>query len=60
MEIGHLLDRMPQTLSGGELQRVALARTLIRKPKYLLLDEPLASLDVSLRQGLRSLLKGIN
>ena len=60
MEIGHLLDRMPRTLSGGELQRVALARTLIRKPKYLLLDEPLASLDVSLRQGLRSLLKGIN
>ena len=60
MEIRHLLDRMPQTLSGGELQRVALARTLIRKPKYLLLDEPLASLDVSLRQGLRSLLKEIN
>ena len=60
VEIGHLLDRRPQTLSGGELQRVALARTLIRKPKYLLLDEPLASLDVSLRQGIRSLLKKIN
>jgi molybdopterin-binding protein len=60
MEISHLLDRHPTTLSGGELQRVALARTLIRKPKYLLLDEPLASLDVSLRQGLRSLLKKIN
>jgi molybdopterin-binding protein len=60
MEISHLLDRRPKTLSGGELQRVALARTLIRKPKYLLLDEPLASLDVSLRQGLRSLLKKLN
>lgn len=60
VEISHLLDRSPKTLSGGELQRVALARTLIRKPGYLLLDEPLASLDVSLRQGLRSLLKKIN
>jgi len=60
VEIGHLLDRSPKTLSGGELQRVALARTLIRRPRYLLLDEPLASLDVSLRQGLRSLLKKIN
>lgn len=60
MEIPHLLDRWPKTLSGGELQRVALARTLIRKPRILLLDEPLASLDVSLRQGLRSLLKKIN
>jgi molybdate/tungstate transport system ATP-binding protein len=60
LEIGHLLDRHPKTLSGGELQRVALARTLIRKPKYLLLDEPLASLDVSLRQGIRSLLKRFN
>lgn len=60
LEIGHLLSRRPKTLSGGELQRVALARTLIRKPRYLLLDEPLASLDISLRQGLRSLLKKIN
>jgi molybdopterin-binding protein len=60
LEIGHLLNRRPKTLSGGELQRVALARTLIRKPRYLLLDEPLASLDISLRQGLRSLLKKIN
>lgn len=60
LEISHLMERRPKTLSGGELQRVALARTLIRKPKFLLLDEPLASLDVSLRQGLRSLLKKIN
>jgi molybdopterin-binding protein len=60
LEIGHLLDRSPVTLSGGELQRVALARTLIRKPRYLLLDEPLASIDLPLRQGLRSLLKKLN
>jgi molybdopterin-binding protein len=60
VEITHLLNRRPNSLSGGELQRVALARTLVRQPRYLLLDEPLASLDVSLRQGLRSLLKRLN
>ncbi|MBW6459043.1 MAG: ABC transporter ATP-binding protein [Bacteroidales bacterium] len=60
LEIGHLLSRRPQSLSGGELQRVALARTLVRNPRFLLLDEPLASLDISLKQGLRSLLRKIN
>ncbi len=58
--ISQLLERIPATLSGGELQRVALARALIRKPDILLLDEPLASLDIPLRQGLRSLLKKLN
>ncbi len=60
MNIRHLLDRMPGTLSGGESQRVALARTLIKEPDVLLLDEPLSSLDVQLRSGLRTLLKNIN
>lgn len=60
LEIIHLLKRSPKTLSGGELQRVALARTLILKPDLLLLDEPLSSLDIQLRKGLRGLLRKLN
>src|SRR5437762_1119048 len=41
--IGHLLDRYPAELSGGEQQRVALGRTIVRRPAALLLDEPLSS-----------------
>ncbi len=59
-EINHLLHRNIDHLSGGELQRVAIARTLVKKPSCLLLDEPLSSLDVQLRGGLRNMLRQIN
>lgn len=52
LHIEHLLDRMPASLSGGEAQRVSLARALSSAQRMLILDEPTASLDPRLRQEL--------
>ncbi len=56
-KVDHLLQRNPESLSGGEIQRVSIARTLAAKPKLLLLDEPLSSLDVQLRDELRNFIR---
>jgi ABC-type sugar transport system ATPase subunit len=54
LRISHVLDRKPATASGGEQQRVALGRSLIQRPKVLLLDEPLTNLDAKLRHDRRA------
>ena len=57
LQISNMLSRKPSVLSGGEMQRVALGRAMVRQPKVYLLDEPMANLDAKIRVDTRAEIK---
>jgi multiple sugar transport system ATP-binding protein len=57
LEISQLIDRKPKELSGGQMQRVALGRAIVREPKVFLMDEPLSNLDAKMRAYMRTEIK---
>jgi multiple sugar transport system ATP-binding protein len=60
LAIDHLLDRYPRQLSGGQLQRVAIGRAIVRNARLFLFDEPLSNLDAQLRDEMRGEIKRLH
>jgi multiple sugar transport system ATP-binding protein len=60
LQIEHLLNKRPSALAGGDMQRIAIGRALVRRPKAMLMDEPIGALDAALREEMRTELKRLH